>query len=68
MQTTQPAAKDMLAKIFKAYDVRGIYPQPLDEGLAWRIGFAAAQYYAAVADRERCSDLFRDDSSPSPDV
>ncbi|MFO0963067.1 MAG: phosphomannomutase/phosphoglucomutase [Phycisphaerales bacterium] len=52
MQTTQPAAKDMLAKIFKAYDVRGIYPQPLDEGLAWRIGFAAAQYYAAVADRE----------------
>ena len=28
--------------IFKAYDVRGLYPQELDEGAAERIGFALA--------------------------
>jgi phosphomannomutase len=30
--------------IFKAYDVRGIYGQDLTEGIAYRIGRAAAQY------------------------
>jgi hypothetical protein len=29
----------MLNKIFKAYDVRGIYPEPLNEQDAWQIGF-----------------------------
>lgn len=34
----------MLDKIVKAYDVRGVYPDDLNEELAWRLGFATAQY------------------------
>lgn len=34
----------MLDKVFKAYDIRGIYPEQLDEDLAWRIGFGAGTY------------------------
>jgi phosphomannomutase len=33
--------------IFKAYDVRGIYPDQLDEGLAYRVGRAFARVLAA---------------------
>ncbi len=29
----------MLGKVFKAYDVRAIYPKPLNEKIAWQIGF-----------------------------
>ncbi len=29
---------------FKAYDIRGVYPQELDEDLAYHIGHATAQY------------------------
>lgn len=31
-------------KVFKAYDIRGIYGQDIDEDLAWRIGHGAAQF------------------------
>ncbi|MDP9174190.1 MAG: phosphomannomutase/phosphoglucomutase [Planctomycetota bacterium] len=31
-------------KIFKAYDVRATYPNPLNEDAAWKIGHATAQY------------------------
>lgn len=34
----------MLGKVFKAYDVRAKYPKPLNEKLAWRIGYATAQF------------------------
>jgi phosphomannomutase len=34
----------MLAKVFKAYDIRATYPKPLDEGIAWQVGYATAQY------------------------
>ena len=37
-------ARDMIDKIFKAYDVRAIYPNPLNEDMAWRVGHATAQY------------------------
>ena len=30
--------------IFKAYDIRGIYPDQLDEDAAWKIGCAAARF------------------------
>jgi phosphomannomutase len=30
--------------IFKAYDIRGLYPQELDEGIARKIGYAFAEY------------------------
>lgn len=35
---------DALDSIFKAYDVRGRYPEPLDSDVAWRVGAATAQF------------------------
>lgn len=35
---------NMLSKIFKAYDVRAIYPSPLGETEAWQVGCATGQY------------------------
>lgn len=35
---------DAINKVFKAYDVRAIYPDPLNEDIAWRIGNATAQF------------------------
>jgi len=34
----------MIEKIFKAYDVRAIYPNPLNEEAAWKVGHATAQF------------------------
>jgi len=34
----------MIEKVFKAYDVRAIVPEPLSEDVAWRIGNATAQF------------------------
>lgn len=34
----------MIDEIFKAYDIRGLYPGVLDEHLAWRIGFACGTF------------------------
>jgi len=28
--------------IFKAYDIRGVYPDQLDEEAAWKIGYGTA--------------------------
>ena len=39
-------------KVFKAYDVRAIYPKPLSEKLAWRIGYGTAQYLTEQAAEE----------------
>lgn len=36
-----------LGAIFKAYDIRGVYPDELDEGAARRIGAAFAEFTAA---------------------
>ncbi len=35
-------------KIFKAYDIRGLYPEQLDEEAAWKIGHAAAQFLRSL--------------------
>ncbi len=35
---------DNIDKVFKAYDVRAIHPEPLSEEVAWRIGNATAQF------------------------
>ena len=40
----------MLGKVFKAYDVRGTYPDPLNEAMAWKIGFGAARYLIEQAE------------------
>lgn len=34
----------MLGKVFKAYDVRATYPNPLNESTAWKVGYATARY------------------------
>ncbi len=34
--------------IFKAYDIRGIYPDQVDEEGAWKIGYAAAQFLRSL--------------------
>jgi phosphomannomutase len=34
----------MIGKVFNPYDVRAIYPSPLNEEAAWKIGHAAAQF------------------------
>lgn len=34
----------MIEKVFHAYDVRGIYPDPLNEDIAWKTGHATAQF------------------------
>jgi phosphomannomutase len=36
--------RDMIEKVFKAYDVRATVPDPLNEDVAWRIGNATAQF------------------------
>jgi phosphomannomutase len=39
----------MLGKVFKAYDIRAIYPKPLNEKLAWQIGYATGQHLTTEA-------------------
>ncbi|MEI7835651.1 MAG: phosphomannomutase/phosphoglucomutase [Planctomycetota bacterium] len=34
----------VLDKVFKAYDIRGLYGQQIDEDMAWRIGYASARF------------------------
>ncbi len=34
----------VIEKVFKAYDVRATYPAPLNEEVAWKVGYASAQY------------------------
>ncbi|MEM8835948.1 MAG: hypothetical protein AAGD00_09030, partial [Planctomycetota bacterium] len=40
----------MLGKVFKAYDVRGLYPDPLNENMAWQIGVGAAEFLLREAE------------------
>jgi phosphomannomutase len=39
----------MLGRIFKAYDVRGTYPDLLNENLAWQIGYGASKFLLSDA-------------------
>lgn len=38
----------MQQEIFKAYDVRGLYPDQINEEAAWKIGHATAQYLRSL--------------------
>lgn len=35
----------MIGPIFKAYDVRATYPDPLNEDAAWKVGYAVGQFF-----------------------
>lgn len=43
----------MIANIFKAYDVRAIYPDPLGEEEAWKVGYAVATF---LKEQSGCGD------------
>jgi phosphomannomutase len=45
----------MAPSIFKAYDVRATYPNPLNEAAAWRVGYATAQFLQAQAGKGTAS-------------
>ena len=34
----------MIERVFKAYDIRATYPNPLNEETAWKVGHASAQF------------------------
>lgn len=40
----------MLGRIFKAYDIRGTYPDLLNETMAWQIGFGSSKFLRAEAE------------------
>ena len=46
----------MLAKVFKAYDVRATYPKPLNERIAWQVGYATAEFLLKEAATEGFTD------------
>ena len=39
----------MLGKVFKAYDIRGLYKNPLDEKMAWQIGYGSGSWLVKQA-------------------
>jgi phosphomannomutase len=67
----------MIDKIFKAYDVRAVYPSPLNEEDAWKVGHATGQFLKRsrekVVDSERVKNenaivVGRDMRPSSPDL
>ena len=40
----------MLGRIFKAYDIRGTYPDLLNDTMAWQIGFGASKFLLGDAE------------------
>src|SRR5829696_1398727 len=66
----------MIDKIFKAYDVRATYPNPLNEESAWKVGHATAQFLkrsrqnsgAAAVKMENTGVVGRDMRPHSPDL
>jgi phosphomannomutase len=41
----------MLGNVFKAYDVRGVYPSPLTDKMAWQIGYGASRFLREDAEK-----------------
>lgn len=39
----------MLGKVFKAYDIRGTYPDPLTDQMAWQIGYGCSKFLLSSA-------------------
>ncbi len=55
----------MLAKIFKAYDIRATYPDPLNEEAAWKVGYAAGEFLKKQNDGKSGKVLVTRDMRPS---
>ncbi|MFT5424071.1 MAG: phosphomannomutase [Phycisphaerales bacterium] len=41
----------MLGRIFKAYDIRGVYPDLLTDQMAWQIGYGCAKFLLGSAEK-----------------
>ena len=54
----------MFAKIFKAYDIRAPYPDPLDEAAAFKVGFGTGRYLLHKATLEGKTVLVSRDMRP----
>ena len=54
----------MIGKIFKAYDVRATYPDPLDEDAAWRVGYGTGTFLKNRPDAEGDTVLVSRDMRP----
>lgn len=39
----------MLGKVFKAYDIRGTFPDPLNDQMAWQIGYGCSKFLLSSA-------------------
>ena len=74
-----PSDQDQLAsvldKIVKAYDIRGSYPEQVNEDVAWRLGYASADYllsevsgYARAQDSSKSLVVGRDMRIGSPEL
>lgn len=40
----------MIGQIFKAYDVRAVYPEQINEAAAWKVGYATGQFLLRQAE------------------
>src|SRR5882762_8974209 len=45
-----PRRPGMLGRVFKAYDIRGTYPDLLNEQMAWQIGYGASKFLREQAE------------------
>lgn len=57
----------MNPKIFKAYDIRGVYPEEIDEEAAYKIGAAFAVYIKKVTNKEKLQIVVGRDNRKSSD-
>ncbi|MEX1015270.1 MAG: phosphomannomutase/phosphoglucomutase [Phycisphaeraceae bacterium] len=55
----------MLEKIFKAYDIRAIYPDPLNETAGWKVGYATATFFKKQNNNQPGTILVSRDMRPS---
>jgi phosphomannomutase len=71
VEAQRDASDGSISKVFKAYDVRATYPDPLNEEVAWRVGYATSQFLRGQlsgvdrADRQANTLLVGRDMRPS---
>jgi phosphomannomutase len=53
----------MIEKIFKAYDVRAVYPNPLNEENAWKVGHATGQFLKRSREKLTASDRVKNENT-----
>lgn len=44
LEAIEKAKRERIETIFKMCDIRGVYPDPLDAEISWRVGHAVAQF------------------------